>query len=83
MNDDRLYTQWIHHRRTTEVPDGFAQRVMQSIDLKTPDRGKKTGIGSDVMTRRLVNWAAAVSMVLLGIFRLLYVTANLLLGSSL
>lgn len=83
MNDDRLYAQWIHHRRTTAVPDGFAQRVMQSIDRKSPERTRKAGIGSGAMTRRLINWAAAAAMVLLGLFRLLYVTANLLLGSPL
>ena len=83
MNDDRLYAQWIHHRRTTAVPDGFAQRVMQSIGRKTPSPCRMAGIGPSGMIRRLLHWAAALSMVLLGLFRLLYVTANLILGSPL
>jgi hypothetical protein len=83
MNDDHLYTQWINHRRKSSVPEGFAQQVVASIQRRAaaPKTTRAKAFGT--MAHRLMHWAAALSMVLLGIFRLFYVTANLLFGSPL
>jgi hypothetical protein len=83
MNDDRLYTQWINHRRKTSVPEGFAQQVVESIERQAPTLKITRAKASGDIVHRLINWAAAISMVLLGLFRLFYVTANLLFGSPL
>ena len=82
MNDDRLYTHWINHRRKTTVPEGFARRITGIIARQEPDRGLFPDVYR-VAARRLMNWAAGIAMALLGIFRLLYVTGNLLMGSVL
>jgi hypothetical protein len=83
MNDDSLYTQWINHRRKSSVPKGFAQQVVESIERQAPAPNAARTILSGDTAHRLMNWAAAISMALLGLFRLLYVTANLLFGSPL
>ena len=83
MNDHRLYTQWINHRRKTLVPEGFAQRIVASIERQSPAPKPARATASGDIAHRLMNWAAAISMVLLGLFRLFYVTANLLFGSPL
>jgi hypothetical protein len=83
MNDNYLYTQWINHRRKTSVPEGFAQQVVKTIERQAPaQKTARTRASSDI-AHRLMHWAAAISMVLLGIFRLFYVTVNLLFGSPL
>jgi hypothetical protein len=83
MNDDHLYTQWINHRRKTSVPKGFAQQVVESIERQAPAPKIARSKAFGDIAHRLMNWAAAISMVLLGIFRLFYVTSNLLFGSPL
>ncbi|MGD8836044.1 MAG: hypothetical protein PVI54_12125 [Desulfobacteraceae bacterium] len=83
MNDDYLYTQWINHRRKASVPEGFSRRIVKSIEHQAPAPGRAQSKASGDIGQRLMNWAAAISMVLLGIFRLFYVTANLLFGSPL
>ncbi len=83
MNDDRLYTQWINHRRKTTVPQGFAQRIVASIEGRSPAPETAQTKAAHTIAHRLMHWAAAIAMVLLGIFRLFYVTANLLFGSPL
>lgn len=82
MNDDRLYTKWIAHRRKTTVPEGFARRIAGLIAQQEPDPGMIPDVHR-VVAHRLMNWAAGIAMALLGIFRLLYVTGNLLMGSVL
>ncbi|MGD9189977.1 MAG: hypothetical protein PVI89_17290 [Desulfobacteraceae bacterium] len=83
MNDDYLYTQWINHRRKTSVPEGFARQVVESIERQASAPKTARAKASSDIAHRLMHWAAAISMVLLGIFRLFYVTANLLFGSPL
>lgn len=83
MNNDRLYSQWINHRRKTSVPDGFAQQIVASIERQSPAPKIAQAKAAGDIAHRLMNWAAAISMVLLGLFRLFYVTANLLFGSPL
>ncbi len=82
MNDDRLYTQWIGQRRKTAVPEGFAQRITGLIAQQEPAPGFIPDLYR-VAAHRLMKWAAGIAMALLGIFRLLYVTGNLLMGSVL
>lgn len=83
MNDDRLYTQWINQRRKTSIPDGFAKQVMKSVPREVPDGWLLPLFKSTGIAQRVLRWVAAASMVLLGIFRLLFVTANLLIGGTL
>ena len=83
MNDHRLYTQWINHRRKISMPEGFAQQIVESIERQSPAPKIVRAKAFSSIAHRIMNWAAAISMVLLGIFRLFYVTANLLFGSPL
>ena len=82
MDNERLYNQWIGNRRKTMVPDGFAQRITETIAQRAPDQGIFPIVYRS-LTHRLMDWAAGFALVLLGIFRLLYVTANLLMGGAL
>jgi hypothetical protein len=83
MNDDNLYTQWLNHRRKSSVPEGFAQQVVESIQDRTDAPKTARSKASNAISHRLMHWAAAIALALLGIFRLFYVTANLLFGSPL
>ncbi len=82
MNDDRLYTKWIDHRRKTTVPEGFAQRIILLIAQQKPEPSFIPDLYR-VAAHRFMKWAAGIALALLGIFRLLYVTGNLLMGSVL
>ncbi len=81
MNDDYFYTRWINHRRKTSVPDGFAQRIVASTENQAAATETAQAKAAGDIVHRLMNWAAAISMVLLGIFRLYYIMVNLLFGS--
>ncbi len=83
MKKEDLYTQWKHHRRQVAVPAGFVHRVMAALEKKAPTERFDLFNGRLAPSRILMRWGAALAFALLGLFRLGFVTANLLIGSTL
>lgn len=83
MNRDKLYTQWIHQRRKVPSPDHFTHRVMASIQNQQPVRHLNLFDRLDPRPHLPGRWIAALGLIALGLFRILFVTANLFLGSPL
>lgn len=83
MNQDKLYTQWTHQRREVSVPKDFSQRVMANIANQKPTA--RFTVFDDLGPRPsfLTRWAAAIGLIAMGVYRIVFVTANLLLGSTL
>lgn len=79
-DNNEHYHRWLEHRRRVAVPDDFSKRVMERVahrapvaqtpphDINIPER----------LYHPLVRWGMASGLVLLGLFRILYVTASLL-----
>lgn len=83
MNRETLYTQWTHQRREVTVPEDFCDSVMAKVTEHKTVEGftpfDRLGLRSSFLAR----WAAAISLIALGIYRVVFVTANLILGSTL
>ena len=76
MKPESSYDQWKRRRRQIDAPEDFAADVMQRIqafDAAEPDDGSAVW---PMLHGRLIGWWAAGGLVALGLFRLLYVTAN-------
>jgi len=77
-DEELTYGEWISRRQAVPVPEGFAERVMNEI-AKQPAAGR---LDSPAVYRLLysrpVQWAAALGALLLGLFRLSYIAAALL-----
>ena len=83
MNKDKIYFQWMDQRRQVPVPDGFADRVMAEIKHQRPVERVSLFDGLGVRAHFAARWAAALGLIALGIYRIVFVTANLLMGSTL
>lgn len=79
MNKDDLYQQWKASRCRVEVPPGFEQRVMKAAEAKQKEHSPP------VLDQWLVSatsrWAAAATLLMLGVFRLAYIAGHLLTAS--
>jgi len=76
---ERIYSQWIRRRQSVPVPEGFAEQVMGEIAKHTIIRHIDLPIVYRVLSSHPMQWAAAVGAVLLGLFRLFYITSALLI----
>lgn len=83
MNQDKLYTQWTHQRRNVHVPEDFSRRVMANIANQKPKAGWTLFDELGPHSSFLARWATAIGLIALGVYRIVFVTANLLLGSTL
>ena len=83
MNKETIFLQWKEHRRHLPVPENFSAGVMARIEIQTPRQEYELPAGLTDFPNRLVQWGAAAGLVLLGIFRILYIAANLLRTSAL
>lgn len=83
MNKDNLYHKWIHLRRQVNLPENFTNQVMNAIQNQRREARfslfDRFGTPSHILTR----WAAALGLIALGLYRIFFVTTNLLLGSTL
>ena len=76
---ENIYREWIRRRQAVQAPDGFAERVMDGI-AKRPAVGRfDFPAAYRVLSSRPVQWAAALGALLLGLFRLSYIAAALLI----
>ena len=83
MNDKDFYARWKEHRRHVPVPDHFTDGVMAAIEKQNP--GEEDELPAEIIdfSNHLKRWAAAAGLLLLGLFRILYVIGNLLRTNSL
>jgi hypothetical protein len=83
MKKETLYTQWKEHRRQVPVPGHFAVDVMAKIESKAHKEEYELPAGLTDIHNRLMQWSAAAGLVLLGLFRIFYIAANLLRANQL
>ena len=83
MDEKDYYTQWKEHRRQVPAPDHFADSVMSAIENQDPGEEYELPPGLVVFSNRVMRWAAAAGLLLLGFFRILYVAGNLLRANPL
>ena len=76
--ENRLYDQWKTQRRQIVVPEYFTADVMQHIRIATAPESNEYPLGSVNLQSRLVSWSAAGGLILLGVFRILFIIANLM-----
>ena len=78
MKKEAIYTQWKVHRRQIQVPEDFAAGVMARIENQAPNEEYDRPAGRTGIRYRMMQWSVAAGLILLGIFRVFYIAANLL-----
>jgi hypothetical protein len=76
--EDRLYSEWICRRQAMQMPEGFAERVMGEIAKKTATSVERPAVYT-IFSSRPMQWAAAIGALMLGLFRLSYITRAILI----
>ena len=83
MEKDLFYARWKERRRQVSVPDHFTSGVMAAIEnLDTGEEYELPPVMVD-LSNRLMRRAAAAGLLLLGLFRILYIAGNLLRANPL
>ena len=77
--EESIYSEWISRRQAVPVPEGFAEQVMTEIAKQPAMRRLDLPALYRVVSSRPVQWAAALGALLLGLFRLSYITTALLI----
>jgi hypothetical protein len=83
MEKNDFYAQWKEHRRHVPVADHFTNSVMAAIEKQRPGEEYELPPGLFDFPNRLTRWSAAAGLMLLGVFRILYIAANLLQANPL
>jgi len=83
MKEETLYTQWKENRRQVPVPERFAAGVMAKIENQVQTDGYELPVGLTDIHDCLMQWSVAAGLVLLGLFRIFYIAANLLQANQL
>jgi hypothetical protein len=83
MGKKDIYTQWKEYRRYVPVPENFSDGVMAAIEANVPSGEDELPAGLTELSNRIARWGAAAGLVMLGIFRILYIAANLLQANPL
>jgi len=83
MKKETFYTQWKEHRCRVPVPKHFATGIMARIENQVQKEGYELPAGLTDIQDRLMQWSAAAGLVLIGLFRILYIAANLLRANQL
>jgi hypothetical protein len=78
MEEDNIYRQWKSHRMQVHVPDHFNVDVMQRIAAISQENKMEFPVGAFDWSSRLTRWSAAGGLILLGVFRILYILTSLL-----
>lgn len=80
MNDkEKLYSAWLAHRRQIAAPKTFSNNVMGEINRTHARKVKSHKANpSNYLDHPLSRWMAASGLVLLGVFRILYIAGSLL-----
>jgi hypothetical protein len=83
MENEDFYTQWKEHRQQVQVPEDFSSSVMAAIESQAPGEGDELPTGITDFSSRIMRWAAAAGLMLLGIGRIVFITVNLLRANPL
>jgi hypothetical protein len=78
MREEKCLTQWKTYRRQVAVPEHFTVDVMQWIDALGAVKNNEYPIGPLGRQSCLARWSAAGGLILLGLFRILYIMTHLL-----
>lgn len=78
-NEEKLYNEWIRRRQAVPVPEDFAEQVMREIANQPVENRFDLPAAYRFLSSRLLQWAAAAGALLLGFFRLSYITTALLM----
>ncbi|MHC1726638.1 MAG: hypothetical protein AB9866_11600 [Syntrophobacteraceae bacterium] len=76
---EEIYSEWISRRQSVPVPQGFAEQVMSGIKNHAIISHVDLPIPYRVFASRSMQWAAAAGAVMLGLFRLSYITKAVLI----
>jgi hypothetical protein len=82
MEKKDFYIQWKEYRRDVPVPDKFAGGVMAAIESQGVEEEFELSTALSGNQKRLLQWSAAASLLLLGIMRIAFIAANLLQANS-
>jgi hypothetical protein len=83
MKKEDLYTQWKAYRQNVPVPDHFANTIMAAIENQAPRGEEELPAALTDLSNRITRWGVAAGLVMLGLFRLLYIAINLLRANPL
>ncbi len=75
---EEIFSEWINRRQSVSVPERFDAKVMDAVARQKVMRSIDMPIALRFFTSRPVQWAAALGAVMLGLFRLSYITTALL-----
>lgn len=78
MQEEDIYREWKTRRRRVPVPEHFTAGVMQRIETIAPTSDHEFPVGIFDVSDRLLRWSTAGGLILLGLFRILVIIANLL-----
>jgi hypothetical protein len=81
--EEEIYCEWICRRQSVPVPEGFEMRLegrmMNEIAKRATPKRFEFPDAYRVFSSRPIQWAVAAGALLLGLFRLSYVTSAILI----
>lgn len=78
MKAEQIYHQWKSYRSQMVVPENFTADVMQRINIAATCCDNESDVFAFEISGRLARWSAAGGLILLGLFRIFFILANLL-----
>ncbi len=76
---EEIYREWMRRRQSVVVPEDFAEQVMSEIAKQKIMRHIDLPIMYRVLSSHTLRWVAVAGAMLLGLFRLSYITTALLI----
>jgi hypothetical protein len=81
--EETLFEQWKQQRRNIPVPANFAAGVMAGIASRRAIQAQGPAGAPADFPSRLFKWSTGAGLLLLGLFRIIYITVNLLRANAL
>ena len=78
MEKEKIYNRWKAYRKAVPVPGEFSDSVMHQIAAMPQEDSREFLIDKLDPQNRLARMGAAGGLILLGLFRILYILANLI-----
>ena len=83
MDEEDSYAQWKSYRRHVPVTEDFAGGVMAAIENQRIGQECELPCGWTDFSNSLMRWTTAAGLLLLGLFRILYIAGNLIRANPL
>ena len=77
MDREKIIHNWQEKRRDVTIPEDFSAGVMAAIEARKVEPAHEILFDGIKFSNRLFQWATASGLALLGLFRILYIVANL------